>query len=323
MNMPSKIEISYKTIVFTVFFLISLAVLYQIRNIILLVFIAFILTSALKPYTDFLSKYRIPRSISVIIVYLIFVALLVLIGTSLTPPLIAQSVRLGENLPGYLASISPYVQLDYQLLISQVSPLGENLLKMTFGVFGDIFTVMTVFVVSFYFVLERKNMESHLNHFMGVAGTRKLLGIIRNVEDRLGSWVRGEAALMLLIGILTAIGLLILNIPYVLPLAIIAGLLEIVPTIGPILSAIPAILIALTISPLLAVMTAVMYFLVQQLENNLFVPIIMKKVVGVSPLITIIALLVGAELAGIVGAVLAVPFLLTIETVFAEYTKLK
>jgi len=135
----------------------------------------------------------------------------------------------------------------------------------------------------------------------------------------LGAWVRGQLTLALIIGLATFIGLSFLRLPYVLPLSIIAGILEIVPMIGPIISAIPAIIIAFTISPVLALATTAFYFLVQQAEAHLVVPFVMKRAVGLPPLVTIVALMVGAKLAGITGGLLAVPIVVVIQTVVAQY----
>jgi len=132
--------------------------------------------------------------------------------------------------------------------------------------------------------------------------------LAHKVEVKTGAWVRGQIVLMFLVGFTTYIGLTILGVEFALPLAVIAGLLELIPTIGPIVSAIPAAIIAFTQGPLLGLGVIALYILIQQLENNILVPKVMEKAVGLSPLITIFSLLVGAALFGILGAVLAVPF---------------
>lgn len=321
--MPTKVEISYKTIIFTVLFLLALWIVYQILDIILLVFVSFILMAALRPWAEYLRKYSIPGPLSVLLIYVLFLILLVFAGSSIVPPLVTQTAHLLENLPGYVSSVLPFIKIDFQMLVSQVAPYSENLVKVTVGLFSNIVTVFTVFVISFYLILERRNLGMHLINFMGEKGADRLLSIVRRVEVRLGAWIRGQIALMFSIGLATYIGLTLIGIPYVLPLAIIAGFLEIVPTVGPIISAIPAILVALTISPLLALATAVLYFVIQQLENQLIVPLVMKRVVGLPPLVTLLSLMIGAKLAGIGGAILAVPIFVAIETVVSEYIKLK
>jgi len=319
--MPTKIEISYKTIIFAVLFLIALWLLLEIKDILFLVFVSFILMSALRPLVEGLIRRRIPKTLSVIIVYLLFIAVIGFIGSAIVPPLVTQSAYLSESLPEYLSTVVPFVKIDQQTIVGQIAPIGQNLLKVTLGLFGDVIALVTIFVISFYLVIERKNLDIHLSGLMGEIAARRLLIVIRKIEERLGAWVRGQMTLMVTIGSFTFIGLTILGLPYVLPLAIIAGILEIVPTIGPIISAIPAVIIALTISPVYALITAVVYFVIQQLENQLVVPFVMKKVVGVPPLVTLLSLLIGGKLAGVTGAVLAIPIVVTIETIISEYLR--
>lgn len=138
------------------------------------------------------------------------------------------------------------------------------------------------------------------------------------IEEKLGAWLRGQLFLSIIIGLVSYIGLLIFNIPYALPLALLAGVMEIIPVIGPIISAIPAVLIALTISPILALGVAAMYFVIQQLENHLIVPQVMKRAVGLNPLVVILAIAIGSRILGFAGALLAVPLAVVIQIIAAE-----
>ena len=321
--MPTKIEISYKTIIFTVFFLIFLWFLREIKDIIFWVFVAFILMSAFKPLANTIEKRGIPRIVGVISIYLLIILILAVVGSSLIPPLVVETGHLLERLPNLVESILPFINIDVQLITAQVAPIGENLLRVTVGLFNNIIAIFTVFVISFYLLLERNNLQAFLVNLVGKEASERTIVIINKVEERLGAWVRGQVALMLAIGLMTFAGLIVLGIPFVLPLAIFAGLLEIIPTIGPIISAIPAVLVAFTISPLFALATAGLYLLVQQLENHLVVPYVMRRAVGLPPLVTIIAILMGARLAGVGGAILAVPIVVTIESVVTEYVKFK
>lgn len=319
--MNSKIEISHKTIIFTAFFIIFLWILLQIKDIIFLVFIAFIFMSAFKPAADSLEKFKIPRLLSIFIIYIFIITIFIFVGVAIVPPLVTETGHLAENLPQLLRKALPFVNIDQQL-INQITPVGQNLIKFTLGIFNNLIAIFTVFVMSFYLLLERKYLEGHLSTFMGELASKKVIIIIKRIEEMLGAWVRGQVTLMFTIGVLTYIGLIILGIDYALPLALLAGLLEIVPTIGPILSAIPAILVALTVSPLFSLITAGLYLIVQQVENNLIVPFIMKTVIGMPPLLTIIAIMVGGKLEGLIGAILAVPVVVVIETIFTQYLKL-
>lgn len=321
--MPTRVEISYKTIIFTVIFLLSLWFVYEIRAIISLVFVSFILMSAFKPWADWLDKYHVPRIISVLIIYIFLILIIAWGASSILPVLVTQTIHLGENLPKYLSSVAPFLKIDYQVLTQQVAPLGENVVKVTIGVFSNIITLFTLIIISFYLLIERKNLHQYLTNITGESKAKKWVEIVGKIEERLGAWVRGQLMLAVTIGVATYIGLSIIGLPYTLALAILAGLLEIVPIIGPIISAIPAILVALTTSPLLALITVATYFIIQQLESHLVVPLVMKQTVGLPPLVTIISLMIGARVAGITGALLAVPMVVAGITFVGEYIKLK
>jgi predicted PurR-regulated permease PerM len=154
-----------------------------------------------------------------------------------------------------------------------------------------------------------------LTLLFGQGNEKKIESVIDEIERRLGGWVRGEIVLMTFVGVLSYIGFRIIGLHYALPLAILAFLLEIIPNVGPILAAFPAVLIGLTISPFHAVAAAALGFLVQQVENTILVPRVMKQVAGVNPLITIISLAIGFKLAGVGGAILAVPTFIVLEVV--------
>jgi predicted PurR-regulated permease PerM len=144
--------------------------------------------------------------------------------------------------------------------------------------------------------------------------------LVLAVEKQVGGWVRGELVLMLIIGVLTYVGLILLGIPYALPLAVLAGLLEAVPNLGPTIAAIPVILMGLTISPLIGLGGLLQSIVIQQLENNLIVPKVMQSATGTQPLVTILVLLVGFTLGGVAGAILSMPIFLTVQTVIKAFS---
>lgn len=237
----------------------------------------------------------------------------------MVPTLVIQSTKFIQELPVFLEKVLPYWNIDVRSLSQQIAPISENILKLTVGIFSNLLTTMTVLVFTFYFLLERKKLESILTNTMGEDAAERVISALKEVESRLGAWVNGELFLMALVGGFVYVGLTLLHVDFALPLAIIAGVLEIVPMIGPIVSAIPAVLVALTVSPLLALSVVALYFIVQQVENNIFVPLILKKSVGLSPIVTIFGLMVGGRLAGVVGAILAVPIVLVLQVVLHAF----
>ena len=319
--MQRTIEISPKTILYAALLIFGLWLTYQIRDIILILFVSLILMSALNPFVDKLEKRRVPRSLAIVVVYLLFWGLISSILAIIVPPFVDQSGRLIRLLPEALDKIEFFNSHQQEIsreVLTRLGSVPEGLIKITVSVFGNLLTIFTTLVIAFYLLLERKNLNKYLILLLGPDKPEKAAQLINQIESRLGNWVRGELVLMTAVGTMTYLGLLILGVDIALPLAVLAGLLEIVPNIGPTLSAIPAVLIALTMSPLSAFATIALYFLVQTLENNFLVPKIMQKAVGFNPLITILGLMVGFKIAGPAGAVLAIPTLIVVQVIATE-----
>jgi len=318
-----KIEISHRTVIFTIALLLFLWFLYQIRHILVILFVGIILMSALNPIVEKLEKLKIPRLLAVILIYLIIFGFLGLILAGIIPPLVNQTKILISRFPSYYRSLESLgidgeiLNSQLETLLNRLSSISFDLIRLTVEFLGNFLVVFTLIFVSFYLLLERKNLDEYLEKLFGPANV-KVGKVIAKVEKRLGEWVRAQITLMLIVGVFCYFGLVFLGIEFALPLALLAGVLEIVPNIGPTLSAIPAILAGMAISPLMGLAVAALYFLVQQLENHIIVPQVMKKEAGVNPLITILALGAGFKIGGTIGAILSVPFLILIETLLKE-----
>ncbi len=324
--MPRKIEISHRTIIFTVLFLLFLWLLYYLKGIILLLFFSLIFMSALNPLINRLHRWHIPRALGIILVYILIFSAIGVAIAGIIPPLVDQTQTLLTRLPEDFASFR-WLGLSENVVDSQVNQFVDKLgvisggvIKTFIGLFQNLINFIVFLVISFYLLLQRRNLDNFLTKFLGSDGEEKGTRIVDKIEHRLGGWVRAEFFLMIIIGTLSYIGLRLLGIEYALPLAIFAGLLEIIPSIGPFISAIPAVLAGLIISPVMGLAVAALYFLIQQLENSLIVPQIMAKEVGINPLIIILGLISGFKLGGVVGAILAVPVILLIEIIFEEIT---
>lgn len=316
--MPTKIEISYKTILFTFGILGLLWLLWQIQEIILILYLVFILMSALRPLVESLERFRIPRVFSILFIYAIFISLLGFVGGAVVPPFVAQTIRFWQRLPEILGQVIPTISLDWGFVGRELTPVGGNILRLSLGIFSNIISLVTFLVLTFYFLLERKRLDETFSGLFGLEVKQKIIKVLAKIEERLGSWVRGQLILMIVIGVASYIGLTLLGIDYALPLAITAGFLEIIPIAGPIISGVPAVLVALTVSPALGLAVVALYFIIQQLENHLLVPTVMRKTVGLAPVVTLVALMIGGKLGGIAGALLAVPTVLIIQTIINE-----
>lgn len=318
-----KIEIAPRSLFYLLGVLFLVWFLLQIKAIILIFFISFIFVSALSPIVDFLVGHKVPRGLSVLLIYLSFIVLIVLLVGSVIPPVVSQTRDLVASLPLLLgeAVFDSYSRNISNFLSSGFTRVSGQALKVTVGVATAIFSLFTVLVITFYLLLEKDRFYGYLADLFPLSYQKRIKEGLTRVEEKLGSWVRGQLLLGVIIGLATFVGLTILGVGFSVPLAIIAGLLECVPTIGPIIAAIPAMIVASTNSLTQALLVAGLYTVIQQLENNFLVPQVMKKAVGVNPLITIMALLVGGKMLGLLGAVLAVPIVGVIMIVGEEIMK--
>ncbi|RLC32672.1 hypothetical protein DRH13_01420 [Candidatus Woesebacteria bacterium] len=320
--MPKKIEISHKTIIFTVLFLISLTFLYFIRDIIIQFFVALLVMTILNPLVARLSKFKIPRALSIIVVYILTLGIVGVALAGIIPPLVDQTTTFVNNLPEYIENLAvPNIIVEPVInqLFSTLGELPVQAAKATISIFSNLLNVIFVLIFAFYLLMARSKQDEQLDMFFGKERSKRIAKIIDALEVKLGGWARGQLALMFLVGLITYVGLRLLGIPYALPLAILAGLLEIVPYFGPILAAFPAVIIGFSISPLIGIATTALAFLIQQLENYLIVPKIMEKSVGVSPVVILLALMIGFKIAGPMGSLVSVPVFITLQVFVKEY----
>ena len=330
-NNVIQVEITSKTILFTIGVLIFLTFIAKLTDLFLNLFIAFILMSALKPTVDWLSNKKVPRSLASIIVILALMTVVFITFYFALPPLFTQTIAFLVYLSKQF--VMAIQTLDQQLTIKdfvnfpsltqQIPNITNTITKTFIGVFGNVMNILSIFFFTLYFLLGINQLDRIFHKFFNPDQANFLIETLRRVEKQLGLWMRAELVLMLIIGVFSYIGLRLLNVEYALPLAVIAGMLEVFPIVGPIISAIPAFMVASTSSLVLAIAVIALYIVIQQLENNVIVPMVMKRAVGIPPLAVLISVIVGQKLAGFSGVVLAVPFVAAATIILREVFKYK
>jgi len=303
--------------------LIGLWFLFITRDVIAIIFASLILAAALSPVIDQMARRRIPRPITILTVYLALIALVGILVYFILPPAISQMRQLADQLPNYFAyfqqlinnlrdfGVQNHLITDSQSGLNTVSDVLNNFTNSIFnttrGFINGFTAVLSVFVLTLYLLLDENGIKNFFVALLPVKQKHQLVNIANKIGIGLGAWLRGQLLLGILVGLMVYIGLVIIGVPYALTLALLAGVLEIIPIIGPIISAIPAILIALSLNPTMALIVTGFYILIQELENKLLVPKVMQRTVGLHPVTIIIVLLIGAKLMGILGILLAVP----------------
>ncbi len=355
-----RIDISVESVVRATLAILGIALavylVYTLKSIVVLIFVSLMISAALSPFVDHLEKIKIPRALSVILVYFVILVIFALVIYSLVPLVSDQLITLANNIKGIVenvlsnrevdipflgerlrAIIEKTIQtIDKETLASQLQNIFnawgsqlQNIAKNSFvalaAIFNGIFNAALVLVLTFFMVTDKaaikKFLKSLLPHRYSLYFSLKTVAL----QEKIGAWVRGQLLLILSVAITTYLGLWILsflteNIEYKETLAVLAGIFEIIPVIGPVLGAVPAVLIAANLSPWMILWVVILYIIIQQLENNILVPMIMNRAVGISPLVIVMAMLIGAQLFGILGVIFAIPVMTAISVFVRDYT---
>ncbi len=320
-----SISISTDTMIRFILILLLLGFLYWIKDVIALFFVAIILSAAFDPLIDWLKARRVPRPLSIIGVYLIFFSLIGGAIFLLIEPIGVQVTEMSRAFPEYYVKINEGIQhltntatesesvaTSISDITASITKAGAGIFSFVTSIFGGVISFFVVLVITFYLTVEEEGMKRMISNITPSRHRSYVNQLIAQMQHRMGYWLRGQLFLSIIIFILTYLGLTLLGIKYALVLALIAGLFEIVPFLGPLISAVPAIFLAFMQSPSKAIFVAILYLVIQQLENNLIVPKVMGKATGLNPLVVILSILTGARIGGIVGALLAVPVAIAI-----------
>lgn len=322
-NMNRTIEISSGTIIRTVLILLLLWFLYMVRDILLLIFLALIIVAAIDPIVDWFQKRKIPRAVTALVIYVVFLSVIGLAISLLIPPITTEIQQLGQSFPQLVEKASTYFNVLREFTVShnlqentrqffanaaeRLSQVGAGIFTSTVSVIGGFFSFVVVLTITFYMTMQEKGSKKFFASVLPREHQEYVMGLVDRIEYKMGRWLQGQMFLMLFIFALDYFGLLLIGAPYALVLALVAGLLEIIPYIGPIISAVIAVAISFLHGPVTGLLVLGLFVLVQQLEGYVLTPLIMKRAVGLNPVVVIVALMIGAKLAGVMGIIVAVP----------------
>ncbi len=321
--MDKQIVVTGQTLVALLLIVLGVWVTIQVFPVIFALFVSLLLTLMLTPIIDWAQERKIPRGMSTAILYLVILSFLGSVGVAGIKPITSQMNKLLDYLPIFIeeqlgVKEDPFQGQLQDFFSGQLNANSNNVISATLGIFSNFLFVLSIFVFTFYLLVEFDAVKKLFISLFPMSKKVLAENLVGSIENILGAYIRGQLLLGMIIGVLTYLGLVMLKVEYALSLALVAGVLEIVPVIGPILSAIPALIVALSSGPWTVLGVALLYTIIQQTENNILVPTVMKKTVGLNPLVTLILLLVGGALFGIIGVILAVPSALIAYLVFTE-----
>jgi predicted PurR-regulated permease PerM len=332
-------RVAWATLVL-VFVALGFWLVYRFNQVVFILFIAILIGTVIRPVVTWLHRRGLPRIAGVILVYLLLLALLISFVLLLFPLIVEQAtniaaavpgyyqslrewmvnypnqliVRLGEFLPGTLPSLGPVQQTGPQIMASAGQALGYVTLAAKV-----IFVALVILVLAFYWTLDGPRTIQSLVLLIP-NGQRESIGeLIFAMETKVGFYIAGQGVLCLVIGIMALVAYLLIGLPNAPVLALVAGVLEAVPMIGPLLGAVPAALVGLSIAPAKLVWVIVATIVIQQIENSVLVPRIMRKAVGVNPFVSLLAIFAFGSLFGIAGVLMAIPMAAIIQLLFNRF----
>ncbi|MBU4298890.1 AI-2E family transporter [Patescibacteria group bacterium] len=318
MNDEKTLDISWTTILKIAFAALLFYLIYQIRDVLILIIFAIILSLLLNPVINFLERKKVPRTFATISVYLIVFGLISLFFYLTIDFLIQETQKLVKIFPQYFDKISPPLRgLGIQTfgnLEELINTFGKtlektaaNVFNVLFVIFGGIFSTLFVLTLAIFLSLEQKIFEKTLTLFFPKKYETYVLELWENSQRKVSGWFGARIIACLFVGLLSYFALFLFNANYSFLLAVVAGVFNFIPFIGPILTGVLIFLIISFDSISKAILALVAFTLIQQVENNILTPILTRKFIGLSPALVLVSLAIGGKLAGILGATLAVP----------------
>jgi predicted PurR-regulated permease PerM len=324
-------------IVMTALAVVVLWCAYIVRDALLIVYVSVLLALGFSPIVRIIERQkfrpiakRVPRWLAILTLYLAILGTVGLVMFLIFPPLVRQAQALWDKIPEMFERGQQYLMskgllkehLTMREAVERAPGTGGDAVTKVLGavanVAGGIFGVVTILILTFYMLVDSDSLREQALRLFPRDHRARVDAASRVAMAKVSAWLGGQLLLAGSIGVTSAIGLWALGIPFFYVLALLSAVGEMIPVLGPILSAIPAIAVASTVSIEKVAFVVIFLFLQQQLENHILVPKIMSRQVGVSPVTVIVALLIGGSLLGIVGAILAVPTAAILQVVAAE-----
>jgi predicted PurR-regulated permease PerM len=329
------ISISTGTIIRVVLVLLGVWFVYVTRTLIGVLLVSVLLAAVLDPIVDWFEKKHIPRSVTVTLLYVVIFVILAVLLLAIIPPMIVEVRGVAENFGGLwkkvvssfdaLHTISARYGLEASFqssidaLNDAVSGSFASLFSTVTGALSGIVSFFIMLVISFFLVVEKDSIRDIVNSILPKRHHEHVGSMLIKMQHKVGQWLIGQLVLMLFIGVLSYIGLLVFGVKYALLLAVLAGLFEVVPYLGPVAAAIPAVFFAAVDSPTKGILILAFYLVIQRVEHMILVPKIMQKTTGLNPIMVILALSVGFTVGGIAGGLLSIPVAAALNALLSDY----
>lgn len=318
MNGEKILDISWGTIfkiaiTFLVFYL-----LYLIRDILILIIFSLIMSILFNPAIDFLEKRKIPRGLATMLIYLILFGILGLLIYLIAPSFVYEIQQFTQFFPQYFEKVAPPLkELGFEAfedfesftkaLEGWLIKASSNIFNAISAIFGGIFSTITIFAIAFFLSLEEKGLERIISLIFPKRYEAYILHLWGRCQSKVSGWFGSRILSGFLVGIMVFVACKILTIKYAISFGLLSGILDLIPVIGPIIAGAIIVIFTVLDSWAKTLFILIIFIIIQQIEGNILTPILTKKFLGMSPVLVLIALMIGGTLWGIMGAILAIP----------------
>ncbi len=335
---PITISITTGAVVRILLILTSAWLIYQLFDLALVILTAIVIASGIEPAAKWFMKRKVPRVMAVLIVYLLFLSSLFGLLYVVVPIFLVQAAAFVAALPKYFEFLN-HLPGEYSPILhaagadpmtsvadmvasmrAMVQEFAGNSFATASAFFGGALSSILILVFSFYFAVQERGIEDFLRIVTPVKHEEYVLDLWKRSQQKIGLWLQGQLLLGVIVGVLVFLSLTILGIPHAFVLAVLAGFLELIPVFGPTIASIPAVMVGFVSGgPVTGLIVVGVYAIIQQFENHLIYPLVVTKVVGVPPLLVILALLIGGKLAGFLGILLSAPIAAVVQEIVQDF----
>ena len=312
--------------------LTAVSMLYFMRHVVAVLFLAIVISSALDAPLNWLERRKVPRIMGILFILASVFSIVALLLYTVIPIVIiemkdiADNVGLIEAALGNLVGVSNVggsIGAGLNGLGDSLAPDGFSIGKLIPQLFENMVMFVTVVVISIYLAWYRDGIERFLRAVLPIEYEGYAISVMHRARKKIGKWLEGQILLSLIVAITTFIGLKLLGVNYALVLALLAGALEIIPFVGPIVAGAVAFLVGVSQSMTLGIAILILFFVIHQLEAHIVLPLVMRKTTGMHPVIVALSIVAGYQLYGLIGVVLAIPFIVVIQELVDDFSARK
>lgn len=327
-----RVDISWLSLWRVAIAVVTVALLFLVRDVLVAIFLALVVSSGLAPIIDWLERVGIPRMLGAVLVYLAIVLILVLFVYAILPVAVVEFGGLFENVANLTGQIFSFTSTeDFLKVINEnlgalsrgVAVGGVSLASVATNLFGGLALAVSVAVISFYLSLSRDGVEWFLRAMLPEANEERFMQIFRRSKKRIGFWLQSQLVLSVVVGFMAFIGLWFLGVKHAFILGFTAAVFELIPYVGPVFAGSMAVLVAFSESSRLAVYAIVLFVVIQQVESNVIIPAVFHRAMGLHPVAVLASLMMGYTLLGLVGIILSVPTAVILQEFFNDWVSEK